>query len=168
MAYKKTDVDFTSSRVTKEGRKSNLSMFMVMLGFTFFSASMWAGQSLAAGLDFAGFIGALILGGIILGGYTGTLGYIGAETGLTLDMLAHRSFGRKGSWLPSAMISFTQMGWFGVGLAMFAIPVAQEVFGLEVTPDHMPFLGYVLVVIAGILMTASAPLLLMIGKKHEI
>ncbi|MBR4841817.1 MAG: cytosine permease [Bacteroidaceae bacterium] len=156
MAYKKTDVDFTSSRVTKEGRKSNLSMFMVMLGFTFFSASMWAGQNLAAGLDFGGFIGALILGGIILGGYTGTLGYIGAETGLTLDMLAHRSFGRKGSWLPSAMISFTQMGWFGVGLAMFAIPVAQEVFGLEVTPDHMPLLGYILVVIAGILMTASA------------
>ena len=156
MANYKNDADFTSGRVTNEGRKSNLSMFMVMLGFTFVSASMWAGQSLAAGLDFAGFIGALILGGIILGAYTGTLGYIGAKTGLTLDMLAHRSFGRKGSWLPSAMISFTQMGWFGVGLAMFAIPVAQEVFHLEVTPDHMPALGYVLVVIAGILMTASA------------
>ena len=152
----RNDVDFTSGRVTKEGRKSNLSMFMVMLGFTFFSASMWAGQNLAKGLDFGGFIGAIILGGIILGAYTGTLGYIGAETGLTLDMLAHRSFGRKGSWLPSAMISFTQMGWFGVGLAMFAIPVAQELFGLEVTPEHMPTLGYVLVLIAGILMTASA------------
>ena len=156
MAIKGNDVDFTSGRVTEEGRKSNLSMFMVMLGFTFFSASMWAGQSLAKGLDFAGFIGALILGGIILGGYTGTLGYIGAKTGLTLDMLAHRSFGRKGSWLPSAMISFTQMGWFGVGLAMFAIPIAQELLGLEVTPDHMPFSGYALVLIAGILMTASA------------
>ena len=156
MAYKKPDVDFTSSRVTPDGRKSNLSMFMVMLGFTFFSASMWAGQNLAKGLDFAGFIGAVILGGIILGAYTGTLGYIGAKTGLTLDMLAHRSFGRKGSWLPSAMISFTQMGWFGVGLAMFAIPIAQELMGLEVTPDHMPLQGYVLVVVAGILMTASA------------
>ena len=156
MAYKKTDVDFTSSRVTKEGRKSNLSMFMVMLGFTFFSASMWAGQNLAKGLDFAGFIGAVILGGIILGAYTGTLGFIGAKTGLTLDMLAHRSFGRKGSWLPSAMISFTQMGWFGVGLAMFTIPIAQELMGLEVTPDHMPLQGYVLVLVAGILMTASA------------
>ena len=156
MAYKKPDVDFTSSRVTPEGRKSNISMFMVMLGFTFFSASMWAGQSLAAGLNFGQFIGALILGGIILGAYTGSLGYIGAKTGLTLDMLAHRSFGRKGSWLPSAMISFTQMGWFGVGLAMFAIPVAQEVFHLEVTPDHMPFFGYILVAIAGVLMTASA------------
>ena len=156
MAYKKPDVDFTSSRVTKEGRKSNLSMFMVMLGFTFFSASMWAGQNLAKGLDFGGFIGAIILGGIILGAYTGTLGYIGAETGLTLDMLAHRSFGRKGSWLPSAMISFTQMGWFGVGLAMFAIPIAQELLGLDVTPEHMPYQGYILVAVAGILMTASA------------
>ena len=156
MAYKKPDVDFTSSRVTPEGRKSNISMFMVMLGFTFFSASMWAGQKLAAGLDFGGFIGALILGGIILGAYTGALGYIGAKTGLTLDMLAHRSFGRKGSWLPSAMISFTQVGWFGVGLAMFAIPVAQEFMGLEVTPDQMPYQGYVLVAIAGMLMTASA------------
>ena len=156
MAYKKPDVDFTSSRVTKEGRKSNLSMFMVMLGFTFFSASMWAGQNLAAGLNFGGFIGAIILGGIILGAYTGTLGFIGAKTGLTLDMLAHRSFGRKGSWLPSAMISFTQMGWFGVGLAMFAIPIAQELMGLEVTPDQMPYQGYILVAIAGLLMTASA------------
>ena len=156
MAYKKPDVDFTSSRVTPDGRKSNLSMFMVMLGFTFFSASMWAGQNLAAGLNFGRFIGAIILGGIILGAYTGALGFIGAKTGLTLDMLAHRSFGRKGSWLPSAMISFTQMGWFGVGLAMFAIPVAQELLGLDVTPDHMPYQGYILVAIAGLLMTASA------------
>ena len=156
MAYKKPEVDFTSRKVTPEGRKSNLSMFMVMLGFTFFSASMWVGQQMAAGLNFGQFIGALILGGIILGAYTGALGYIGAETGLTLDMLAHRSFGRKGSWLPSAMISFTQIGWFGVGLAMFAIPVAKELLGLEVTIDHMPYQGYILVAVAGLLMTASA------------
>ena len=156
MAYKKPDVDFTSSRVTPEGRKSDLSMFMVMLGFTFFSASMWVGQQMAAGLNFGQFIGALILGGIILGAYTGALGFIGAKTGLTLDMLAHRSFGRKGSWLPSAMISFTQIGWFGVGLAMFAIPVAKELLGLEVTKEFMPYQGYILVAIAGLLMTASA------------
>lgn len=156
MANINNDADFTSGRVTKEGRKSNLSMFMVMLGFTFFSASMWVGQQMAAGLNFGQFIGALILGGIILGAYTGALGYIGAETGLTLDMLAHRSFGRKGSWLPSAMISFTQIGWFGVGLAMFAIPVAKELLGLDVTMEHMPYQGYLLVALAGLLMTASA------------
>ena len=152
----KVDFDYTAGKVALGGRKSNLSMFMIMLGFTFFSASMWVGQQLAAGLDFRGFIWALLLGGLILGAYTGALGFIGAESGLTLDMLAHRSFGVKGSWLPSAMISFTQIGWFGVGLAMFAIPVAKEIMGLEVTPDHMPAVGYVLVAVAGLLMTASA------------
>ena len=152
----KVDYDYTSSSVDRGGRKSTTSMFMVMLGFTFFSASMWAGQSLAQGLDFKGFILALLLGGVILGAYTGALGYIGAESGLTLDMLAHRSFGKKGSWLPSAMISFTQIGWFGVGLAMFAIPVAKELLGLDVTPDHMPWQGYLFVAIAGVCMTASA------------
>ena len=150
------DADFTKKAVDRTGRKSNLSMFMVMLGFTFFSASMWVGQQLAAGLTFSGFVWALLLGGLILAAYTGALGWIGAESGLSLDMLAHRSFGSKGSWLPSAMISFTQIGWFGVGLAMFAIPVAKEILGLDVTPTYMPWQGYLLVAIAGILMTGSA------------
>ena len=44
MSNKKTDFDYTNAAVDKVGRKSNLSMFMVMLGFTFFSASMWVGQ----------------------------------------------------------------------------------------------------------------------------
>ena len=150
------DVDYTTQAVDRAGRKSTLSMFMVMLGFTFFSASMWVGQQLAAGLNFWGYVWALLLGGLILAAYTGSLGWIGAESGLSLDMLARKSFGKKGSWLPSAMISFTQIGWFGVGLAMFAIPVAKELLGLDVTPDHMPWQGYLFVLIAGILMTGSA------------
>ena len=156
MSNKRTDADYTTSAVDRAGRKSNLSMFMVMLGFTFFSASMWVGQQLADGLNFTDFLWALLLGGLILAAYTGSLGYIGAESGLSLDMLARRSFGEKGSWLPSAMISFTQIGWFGVGLAMFAIPVAKEFLHLEVTPETMPWQGYLLVAIAGVLMTASA------------
>ena len=156
MSNKRTDADYTTSAVDRAGRKSNLSMFMVMLGFTFFSASMWVGQQLADGLNFTDFLWALLLSGLILAAYTGSLGYIGAESGLSLDMLARRSFGEKGSWLPSAMISFTQIGWFGVGLAMFAIPVAKEFLHLEVTPETMPWQGYLLVAIAGVLMTASA------------
>ena len=71
---------------------------------------MWVGQQLADGLDFWGFLGSLILGGIILGIYTGLLGYVGAKTGLSLDLLSQRAFGEKGSYLPSAMTSFTQIG----------------------------------------------------------
>ena len=71
------DVDYTTQAVDRAGRKSTLSMFMVMLGFTFFSASMWVGQQLAAGLNFWGFVWALVLGGLILAAYTGSLGFIG-------------------------------------------------------------------------------------------
>lgn len=150
------NLDFEKTKVPAEHRRSNVTLFMIMMGFTFFSASMWAGQKLADGLDWTGFLLALLFGGAILGAYTGALGYIGAESGLSLDLLAKRVFGEKGSWLPSAMISFTQMGWFGVGLAMFAIPVAKELLGLEVTPDSMPWQGYAMVAAAGVLMTASA------------
>ena len=125
-------------------------MFMIMLGFTFFSASMWVGQQLADGLDFGGFLGALILGGIILSFYTGSLAYVAAKTGMSMDLLAVKAFGRKGSYISSAMISLTQIGWFGVGVAMFAIPVANELFG------GSTFVTYLLVIIAGILMTSSA------------
>ena len=123
------DMDYQNSAVPQSERRGYLTMFMIMLGFTFFSASMWTGQVLSNGLDFSGFLGALLLGGLILGLYTGILGYIGAESGLSLDLLAVRSFGVKGSYLPSALIAFTQCGWFGVGLAMFAIPIAQTWYG---------------------------------------
>lgn len=146
----KVDVDFAERAVPQNARRSTLTMFMIMLGFTFFSASMWAGQELADGLDFGGFIGALILGGVILGLYTGLLGYVGAKTGLSFDLLSRRAFGVKGSYLPSAMVGFTQIGWFGVGLAMFAIPVSKELLGGSETAQ------WALVIIAGICMTASA------------
>ncbi len=142
--------DYENSAVPQSERRSLLTMFMIMLGFTFFSASMWVGQQLAAGLDLPGFIGSLLLGGLILGLYTGLLGYVGAKTGLSLDLLARRSFGIKGSWLPSAMISFTQIGWFGVGVAMFAIPVANAFFNGSTAAQ------WIMVIVAGILMTASA------------
>ncbi len=65
---------------------------------------------------------------------------------MSLDLLAHRSFGTFGSFLPSALITFTQIGWFGVGVAMFAIPAAELI--------KIP--AWVLVVIAGACMTGSA------------
>ena len=146
----KVDIDYSETAVPQSARRGIVTMFMIMLGFTFFSASMWAGQELADGLDLAGFIASLILGGVILGLYTGLLGYVGADSGLSLDLLARKAFGEKGSYLPSAMISFTQIGWFGVGVAMFAIPVAKELLGGSTTAE------WILVVIAGIAMTASA------------
>ena len=144
------DIDYAEAIVPKSARRGIVTMFMIMLGFTFFSASMWVGQQLADGLDFQGFVVSMIVGGVILRLNTGLLGYVGAETGMSLDLLARMAFGVKGSYLPSAMISFTQIGWFGVGIAMIAIPDANELLGGSKTAE------WALVIGAGICMTASA------------
>lgn len=140
------DLDYSLEAVPKTARKGFWTMFVVMLGFTFFSASMSVGAKMGNGLDFSGFVWAVIIGGLILGAYTGGLGYIASDTGLSLDLLAQRSFGTVGSKLPSALIALTQIGWFGVGVAMFAIPAAQL---LNISP-------IILVVAAGVCMTSSA------------
>lgn len=141
-----TDVDYSLERVPARARKTFWSMFFIMLGFTFFSASMSVGAKLGNGLDLSGFILAVILGGIILAIYTGLLAFIGCGTGLSFDLLARRSFGIRGSWLPSMLIFLTQVGWFGVGVAMFAFPAAEL---LRVSPE-------MLVAVAGACMIASA------------
>lgn len=141
-----TDADYSLEAVPQTARKKFWPMFFIMLGFTFFSASMSVGAKLGNGLDFSGFVWAVLIGSVILNVYTGGLGYIGSATGLSLDLLAQRSFGTVGSFLPSALISFTQIGWFGVGLAMFAIPAAEV---LHVSP-------WVLIGVAGLCMTSSA------------
>ncbi|MDO5629606.1 MAG: cytosine permease [Mobilicoccus sp.] len=141
-----TDEDYAFDPVPASGRRGFWSVGFVMLGFTFFSASMSVGAGLGNGLDFTGFVLATLLGGLFLGIYTGFLGYIGAKTGLGMDLIAQRAFGTTGSYLPSALISITQMGWFGVGVAMFAIPTSEL---LGISP-------WIIIIVAGALMTASA------------
>jgi len=139
------DADFSRRPVPASARRNTLALSAVMLGLTFFSASMWAGGTLGAGLSFDEFFRAVVAGNLILGVYTAALGYIGASTGLSTHLLAHYSFGIKGSWLPSLLLGGTQVGWFGVGVAMFAIPVAKAT-GWDI---------HLLIAASGILMTLT-------------
>ncbi|SDG31985.1 cytosine permease [Paenibacillus sp. cl6col] len=142
----KVDLEFSLQPVPQAHRNGFWKILAVMLGFTFFSASMWSGGALGNGLTFSAFIGIVLAGNLILGVYTGALAYIAAKTGLSTHLLTKYAFGTKGSYLSSGLLGFTQVGWFGVGVAMFAVPV-QKVTGMNV---------YVLIAIAGILMTVTA------------
>ncbi|WP_064791671.1 cytosine permease [Shewanella woodyi] len=139
------DNNYSLGPVPQSARKGILSLTMVMLGLTFFSASMWTGGTLGTGLSFNDFILAVLIGNLILGIYTSFLGYIGAQSGLSTHLLARYSFGLKGSWLPSLLLGGTQVGWFGVGVAMFAIPV-HKATGIDTN---------LLILISGLLMTAT-------------
>ncbi len=141
------DTEFSLSAVpTKHQSQGLWAAMVVLVGFTFFTPSMTAGGNLGIGMNLVNFFLAVVIGNAFLGLYCGTLGYIGQKTALSLDLLAQHSFGSIGSYLPSAIISFTQIGWFGVGVAMFAIPVS----GLTNVPVWM------LIIITGVVMTLTA------------
>ncbi|MEG1311340.1 MAG: cytosine permease [Romboutsia sp.] len=146
MSKKHQDHDYSLEAIPNSAKKGFLSMLVVMLGFTFFSASMLAGGTLGTSLSIDKFILAVLFGNLILCVYTGLLAYIAGDTGLSTHLLARYSFGEKGSYLVSFLVSATQVGWFGVGVAMFAIPVSK-VTGIDVG---------ILVLISGLLMTATA------------
>ena len=143
---KNSDQDFALGAVPQGEKRGFWPMFAVMMGFTFFSASMLTGGKLGAGLSMSEFLIAVLAGNLVLGAYTGLLGYIASATGLSTHLLARYSFGEKGSYLASFMLGVTQVGWFGVGVAMFALPV-HKVTGVN---------EYLLIAIAGMLMTATA------------
>lgn len=140
------DHDFSLGAVAGSHKNGFLAMLVVMLGFTFFSASMLSGGTLGISMDLKQFFLAVFIGNVILCVYTGLLAYIAGDTGLSTHLLARYSFGEKGSYLVSFLLAATQIGWFGVGVAMFAIPVSK-VTGISVG---------VLVAIAGLLMTGTA------------
>lgn len=146
MSKKHQDHDYSLEAIPNSEKKGFISMLVVMLGFTFFSASMLAGGNIGTSLSMDKFITAVVIGNIILCVYTGLLAYMAADTGLSTHLLARYSFGEKGSYLVSFLVSATQVGWFGVGVAMFAIPVSK-VTGINVG---------ILVLVSGLLMTATA------------
>jgi cytosine permease len=146
MSTKKVDQEYSLEAVPQSSRNGFWKMLVVMLGLTFFSASMWSGGTLGTGLTFTEFILIVLAGNLILGLYTGALGYIAAKTGLSTHLLTRYAFGKKGSYLSSFLLGATQVGWFGVGVAMFALPV-QKVTGIN---------EYILIAIAGIIMMSSA------------
>ncbi|PLS15742.1 cytosine permease [Bacillus sp. M6-12] len=146
MEQKKVDLDFSLQAVPQAHRNGFWRMLVVMLGFTFFSASMLSGGTLGLGLSMPQFILVVLAGNLILGFYTGALAYIAAKTGLSTHLLTRYAFGEKGSYLSSFLLSATQVGWFGVGVAMFAVPV-QKVTGIDT---------YVLVAVSGLMMTGTA------------
>ncbi|MCK9342943.1 MAG: cytosine permease [Massilibacteroides sp.] len=170
---KQSSNDFELSAIPYNKQKGFFPMFVIMMGFTFFSASMWAGGTLGAGLTFNQFFIAVMIGNLILGIYTSLLALIAARTRLSIHLLARYFFGNKGSFIPSSILAFTQIGWFGVGVAMFAIPTSIVLVDLPFIQDSWLMNGdlvnialdniqipanllYTVVVLSGLLMTSSA------------
>ena len=159
MAEQKQNRDFEQSSIPADHRRGFWTMFVIMMGFTFFSASMFTGGAMGVGLNLKDFIIALIVGNLFLGVYTGLLAYAASRTQLSIHLLSHYAFGSKGSYIPSAVLAVTQIGWFGVGIAMFALP-ATAAFKPLLSEGSWLAQGdnllWLIVFLSGVAMTSSA------------
>ena len=113
--------DYPLSPVPMDQRRSIWSMGLVLLGFTFFTATMWAGGSIGVAFDFSTMLLVLAAGHLLLGTYAAILGYIAAKSGLNTALMSRFTFGELGSKLSDFILGFTQIGWYAWGTATMAV-----------------------------------------------
>lgn len=113
--------DYPLSEVPSGARKSLISTSVVLLGFTFFTATMWGGGSLGVAFKFPALMGIIALGNLLLGIYVAILGYIAFKSGLNSVLMGRFGFGNIGSKWPDFVLGFTQIGWYAWGTATVAI-----------------------------------------------
>lgn len=113
--------DYPLSAVPLEARKSFLSMAFMLLGFTLYSGTFFAGGLVGPAFRFfPDLIGLLIVGNLILGGYAAALAYIASKSGLSTVLMARFSFGSVGSRWVDFLLGFTQVGWYAWGSGLIA------------------------------------------------
>jgi cytosine permease len=126
-----TQSDYPLIEVPKSKRRGLLPMAFILLGFTFFTATMWAGGTLGTAFSFFELLLVILVGNLLLGTYASCLAFIAYKSGLNSVLMGRFCFGEIGSKLSDFILGFTQIGWYAWGTATLAI-VLLKVTG---TPD---------------------------------
>jgi len=117
--------DYPLSEVPKSARKGLLSTSAVLLGFTFFTATMWAGGSLGQAFPIGQLLLIILIGNLLLGAYAASLAYIACQSGLNSVLMGRFCFGEKGSKLSDFILGFTQIGWYAWGTATISLVLVR-------------------------------------------
>jgi cytosine permease len=103
-------------------RQGMFSMMVVLLGFTFFTSTMFAGGRIGTHFVFwPDMVIIICIGNLLLGIYVSLLSIIAQKTGYTTVVLSRYSFGDKGSRVVDFLLGFTQIGWYAWGTATIAM-----------------------------------------------
>lgn len=117
--------DYPLSEVPTSARKGLLSTSAVLLGFTFFTATMWAGGTLGQAFPIGQLLWIIVIGNLLLGMYAAALAYIACKSGLNSVLMGRFCFGEKGSKLSDFILGFTQIGWYAWGTATIALVLVR-------------------------------------------
>jgi cytosine permease len=120
-AQSQASEDYPLMAVPWGDRRSLWSMAFMLLGFTLYSGTFFAGGLVGPAFRFfPDLIGLLVIGNLILGGYAAALAYIASKTGLSTVLMARFSFGSVGSRWVDFVLGFTQIGWYAWGSGLIA------------------------------------------------
>ncbi len=113
--------DYPLASVPLSARKSMASLAPLLIGFTLYSGTLFAGGLVGPAFKFfPDLIGLIVVGNLILGTYAAALSSIAAKTGLSTVLMARFSFGSVGSRWVDFILGFTQIGWYAWGTALIA------------------------------------------------
>lgn len=122
--------DYPLSAVPESSRKSIWSLAALLMGFTLYSGTLFAGGLVGPAYRFwPDLIAIILVGNLILGTYASALSYIAAKTGLNTVLMAQFSFGKIGSRWVDFILGFTQIGWYAWGSALMA-ELANKLLGV--------------------------------------
>ena len=124
------DHDYPLRPVPAASRKSLGSLVAVLLGFTFFTPTMFAGADLGAAFSLGNLITIILAGSLLLGAYVAAIAAIGASTGLTTVLLSRYTLGRLGAKWADLILGGTQLGWYAFTAAIVAV-IMSSAFGWE-------------------------------------
>lgn len=119
------DPDYPLDPVPPHARRGLFPLSLVLLGFTFFTPTMLVGAQVGAAFSLGDFLVVMLVGSALLGLYVAMLALVGARTRLTTVMLSRYTLGVHGSKLASVLLGFTQIGWYGVGVATLGNLIAE-------------------------------------------
>ena len=119
------DTDYPLSEVPAGARKGLWSTSILLFGFTFFTATMFAGGKIGLAFDFKTMLWAAVIGNLLLGLYAAALGLIACRSGLNSVLMGRFCFGEVGSRLSDFLLGFTQIGWYAWGTATIAIVLVR-------------------------------------------
>lgn len=120
-----TQSDYPLVEVPQNKRRGLLPMAAILLGFTFFTATMWAGGTLGTAFSFSELLLVIFVGNLLLGTYAAFLAYIAFKSGLNSVLMGRFCFGEIGSKLSDFILGFTQIGWYAWGTATLAIVLVK-------------------------------------------
>ncbi|TBR44222.1 cytosine permease [Marinomonas agarivorans] len=119
------ETDYPLSAVPQDKRYGLLPMAVILFGFTFFTATMWAGGKLGNAFQFTDLLMVILIGNLLLGIYASLLAVIAYKTGLNSVLMGRFCFGEVGSKLSDFILGFTQIGWYAWGTATIAIVLVK-------------------------------------------